>query len=67
MRLTLAYKIWESFRFWDENDYEYDIFSILSIDHPWNSVMLPWKRDTGDSRRHSITRIIVVAWTSNQM
>ena len=30
----------ESFRFWDEDDYEYEIFSILSIADAWTSVIL---------------------------
>ena len=30
----------ESFRFWDEDDYEYEIFSILSIGQVWTSVIL---------------------------
>ena len=29
-----------SFRFWDEDDNEYEIFSILSIGHVWTSVIL---------------------------
>ena len=41
----------ESFRFWDEDDFEYEIFSILSTAHePWTSVILVAKRD---SRRNS--------------
>ena len=33
----------ESFKFWDEDDYEYEIFSILSIVHGWtsSSLMMP--------------------------
>ena len=37
-------------RFFDEDDYEYKIFSILSIAQAWTSVILAGKRD---SRRHS--------------
>ena len=34
----------ESFRFEDENNYEYEIFSILSITHAWTSVIREiWK------------------------
>ena len=56
----------ESFRFRDEDDYEYQIFTILSIAHPLISVILAGKRD---SRRHSVTRVsenVVVAGTSYQ-
>ena len=35
----------ESFRFWDEDDYEYEIFSILSFSYAWTSVILAGKRD----------------------
>ena len=57
----------ESFRFRDEDDYEYEIFSMLSIAHAWTSVILAGKRD---SRRHSTTSFsenVVVAGTSYQM
>ena len=55
-----------SFRFRDEDDYEYQIFTILSIAHPLISVISAGKRD---SRRHSITCVsenVVVAGTSYQ-
>ena len=42
----------ESFRFWDEDDYEYEIFSVLSSASAWANVILAGKRD---SRRHSTT------------
>ena len=51
----------ESFRFWDEDDYDYQIFSILSSAHAWASVILAEKRS---SRRHSTTGLcenVVVA------
>ena len=57
----------ESFRFRDEDDYEYEIFSMLSIAHAWTSVILAEKRD---SRRHSTTSFsenVVMAGTSYQM
>ena len=41
-----------SFRFEDDNDYVYDIFSILSIAHASTSVILAGKRG---NRRHSTT------------
>ena len=44
----------ESFRFWDEDDYEYKIFSILGIAHAWTSVILAGRRD---SRRQSTTSL----------
>ena len=42
----------ESLRFWDEDEFEYEIFSILGIAHAWTSVILAGK---SDSRRHSTT------------
>ena len=36
----------ETFRFWDNNDYEYKIFSIPSIAHRWTSVILAGKHDS---------------------
>ena len=57
----------ESFRFLDENDYEYEIFSMLSSARAWGSVILVGKRG---SRRHSTTSFnesVVAAGTSYQM
>ena len=48
----------ESFRFEDENEYEREIFLILSIARAWASVILAGKRD---SRR------VAVVETSYQM
>ena len=42
----------ESFSFQDENDYEYEIFSIVSSACAWGSVILAGKRG---SPRHSTT------------
>ena len=42
----------ESFRFEDEYDYEYEIFSVLSSGRAWTRVILAGKRD---SRLHSTT------------
>ena len=53
----------ESFRFWDKEDYEYEIVSILSIAHAWTSVILA-------GNRHSTTSFsenVLVAGTSYQM
>ena len=47
----------ESSRFEDDNDYEYEIFSILSIARTWTGI-LAGKRD---SRRHSTTGFSVNA------
>ena len=54
----------ETLRFWDENDYEYEIFSIVSSDRARTSVILAGKRG---SRRHSTTSFsenVVEAGTS---
>ena len=42
----------ERFRFHDENDYEYEILSIVSSARAWTSVILAGKRG---SRRHFTT------------
>ena len=58
--------ILESFRFWDEDDYEYEIFSILSSALAWTNVILAGKCD---SRRHStmsFSENVVVGGTSYQ-
>ena len=57
----------ESFRFYDEIDYEYEIFSILSSTLSWTNAILAGKRD---SRRHSTTSFsenVVVVRTNHQM
>ena len=56
-----------SFRFWDEDDYEYEISSMVSIAHALTSFILAGKRD---SRHHSTTSFsenVVVAERSYQM
>ena len=56
-----------SFSLWDEDDYKYEIFSVLSIAHAWTSFILAGKRD---SRRHSTTNFsenVVVAGTNYQI
>ena len=42
----------ENFRFWDEDDYEYEIFPVLSSALAWTTVISVRKRD---SRRYSAT------------
>ena len=55
----------EGFKFWDEDDYEYEFLWIPSITHAWTSVILEEKRD---SSRHSTTRFSEnVVGTSYQM
>ena len=57
----------ESFTFWDEDDYKYEIFSILSIEHMRTNIILVGKCD---SHRHStmgFSKNVVVAGTSYQV
>ena len=56
----------EIFRFWDENDYENKIFSILSIAHPWTSIILAGKCDIRHDSTLSFNGNVVVAETSYQ-
>ena len=51
IRIWILVKI-RTLRFFDEDDYEYKTFSILSIARAWTSVILAGKRD---NRRHSPT------------
>ena len=53
-------------RFWDEDEYEYEISSILSVAHAWTSVILAGK---SDSRHHSTTSFgaNVVCWLREQV
>ena len=57
----------ESLRFWDEDDYDYEIFPILSVTHAWASVILAGKRDSRGHSTTSFSENVVVAWTSYQM
>jgi len=60
-----SFAIIESFRCWD--DYEYEIFSVLSSALAWTNVILAGKRD---SRRHSTTSFsenVIVAGTIYQI
>ena len=57
----------ETFRFWEEYDYEYEIFSMVSSARAWAGVIWAGKRG---SRRHSTTSFsesVIVARTSYQM
>ena len=57
----------ESFTLWDEDDYEYEIFSILSIERMRTNIILVGKCD---SHRHStmgFSKNVVVAGTSYQV
>ena len=45
-------EVLESFKFWDEEDYEYEIFSILSSARARTNVILAGK---SDKLRHSTT------------
>ena len=57
----------ESFRFWDEDDYEYEIFPILSSARAWTSVILAGKRDSSRRSTTSISENVQVAGTSYQI
>ena len=57
----------ETFRFWDEYENQYEIFSIISSVHAWTNAILAGKLG---NRRHSTTRfseIVEVGKTSYQM
>ena len=57
----------QSFRFWEEDDdYEYEIFSILGIAHAWTSVILAGKRDSLGHCTTSFGKNVLVAKTSYQ-
>ena len=60
---TTTYNAIASFRFWDENDYEYEIFSMLSIAHAWTSVILAGKRDSRCHSPTSFSENVIVAGT----
>ena len=57
----------ESFRFWDEDDCEHEIFSMLSIVHAWTSVIVAGKRDSRRQSTMSFSENVVVAGTSYEM
>ena len=57
----------ESFKFWDEDDYKYEIFSILIIAHAWISIILAGKHDSRPNPTKSFSENVIVAGTSYQM
>ena len=57
----------ESFKFWDEDDYKYEIFSILIIAHVWTSIILAGKHDSHPHSTMGFSENVVVAGTSHQM
>ena len=57
----------EGFTVEDEKDYEYEIFSILSIAHTWTSVILAGKRNSRRRSTTSFTENVVMAGTIYQM
>ena len=56
----------ESFRFWDEVDYEYEIFLLLSIAHAWTSVILAGKL-VAVVILPRFSENVAAAWASDQM
>ena len=58
-------KTLENFRF--EDDYEYEIFSILSSTRAWASVILAGKRDNLCHSTTGFSENVVVAGISNQI
>ena len=52
---------------WDEDDYEYEIFSILSTARAWTNVILAGKRDSRRPTTTSFSENVVVAGTIYQM
>ena len=59
-------KALESFGFWDEYDYEYAIFSILSSARARTSAILAGKPDSCHHSTTSFSKNVVVAGTSYQ-
>ena len=57
----------ETFRFWDDYDYEYEIFSILSSARAWASVILAGKCVSRRRSTTSFSKNVEVAETSYQM
>ena len=57
----------ESFRFEEDNNYEYKIFSILSIAGTWTSVILAGKHDGHDHSVKKFSMYVIVMETSYQI
>ena len=71
-QIALKIRIWilvkkHTLRFFDEDDYEYEIFSILSVAQAWTSVILAGKRDNGRHSTTSFSEEVVVAGRSYQV
>ena len=56
----------ESFRFWDEDDYEYEISSKQNSGLTWANVVSAEKRDNHCHSTRSFSENVIVAGTSNQ-
>ena len=63
-KLEIDFSTIESFRFWDEDDYEYEIFSVLSSTSAWTSIILAGKHDSRSHSTTSFSENVVVAGTS---
>ena len=62
-----VYNRLESFRFWDEDGYQYEIFPILLSARGWTSVILAGKRDSSRHSTTSFSENVVVARASYQI
>ena len=60
------WRIVESFRFEDEDDYEYEIFSVLSSARAWAIVILAGNRGSRSHSTSGLNENVVVAGTSYQ-
>ena len=54
----------ETFRFWDEYYYEYEIYSIVNSAYAWTSVILAGKHDCRRHSTKSFSENVVVTETS---
>ena len=57
----------ETFRFYDDDVYKDEIFSILSIARVWTSVVLAGKHDGRRNSSAGFSKNVIVAETSYQM
>ena len=62
-----CWRIVESFRFEDVDDFEYEIFSVLSSARAWASVILAGNRGSRSHSTLGLNENVVVAGTSYQM